>query len=93
MSVVNVKQNKRTKLRSKKIYIFIFIILFMLNRKEIKQAIKDNDWQEFRLTLKGQSTKQKLRMLRQWKRKNKNSKKSLIQTENYINALKRAGRL
>jgi hypothetical protein len=65
----------------------------MLSRNEIKQAIKDNKWQSFRLPLKGKSTRLKLKLLKRWQLQNKNSKKSQVQAENYINALKRAGLL
>ena len=55
------------------------------------KSIKDKKWQKFRESLKGLSTKEKLRLLKQWQKINKNSKKSNIQIENYKNALARAG--
>ncbi len=62
-----------------------------MKRKEIQEAIKDVEWQEFRETLKGLSTRKKLIELKKWKTKKGFSKKSLIQVENYLNALKRGG--
>jgi hypothetical protein len=62
-----------------------------LTRDEINKAIRDPEWQEFRKSLKGLSTAEKLKRLDQWKRKHNNSRKAQVQITNYLNALKRGG--
>jgi hypothetical protein len=63
-----------------------------LTRKEIMEAVKDSDWQEFRISLKGLPTKRKLERLAVWKEDHK-GRKAEVQVENYINALKRGGQI
>jgi len=64
-----------------------------LQRKDIQRCIVGSKWQDFRISLKGLKTSTKIRKLKEWKKKNKNSKCSEIQVSNYINALKRAGNI
>jgi len=63
-----------------------------LKRQEIKKCIDNKDWQSFRLSLKGLSTKVKLQKLNQYKKEH-NSKCGNVRVINYENALKRAGQL
>lgn len=70
---------------------------FYVSKDEILQAVADGEWQDFRLSLKGKSTEEKLEELRQWLARHTTSSgvgwKSRIQVMNYINALKRGGQL
>lgn len=77
----------------------------VLSRAEIQRAIKDQQWQKLRVSMKGKSTEEKLKMCRDWLRVGflaepfKASESGLgydiaiIQVTNYINALKRGGQL
>lgn len=56
-------------------------------------AVKDADWQELRLSLKGESTATKIRRLNGWLRKKNNSSRAKLQVINYMNALLRGGQL
>lgn len=56
-------------------------------------AVKDADWQELRLSLKGESTPTKIRRLNGWLRKKNNSSRAKLQVINYMNALLRGGQL
>ncbi len=64
-----------------------------LTRAEIKEAVADNEWQTFRLTLKGVSTAEKLDALEDWLETHKSSRKAQVQVTNYVNALKRGGQI
>ena len=64
----------------------------MLTREQIKIAIQDEEWQFFRVSLKGQDTLAKLRLLSVWLAVHRGPNSS-VQVENYVNALKRGGQL
>jgi hypothetical protein len=70
-----------------------------LTKEEILQAVKDGEWQEFRLSLKGLSTQEKLerleeRMLKEERRNGGGlSREQEVRIDNYINALLRGGQL
>jgi len=64
-----------------------------INKEEIDKAIDDKKWQEFRKSLKGLSTEEKLDKLQEWLNSHKGSRKAEVQVINYINALKRGGQL
>ena len=55
--------------------------------------IRDPAWQEFRKSLKGIPTTEKLNQLSGWLKKQKHSTQSNVQVSNYLNALKRGGQL
>lgn len=55
-------------------------------------AVGDKAWQEFRVSLKGLSTEDKLDKLLSW-RKAHTDRRGQVQVDNYINALKRGGQL
>lgn len=61
-----------------------------ITKEEITRVIKDEVWQEFRISLKGTSTEFKLKALDKWAKK---SEDALIQAINYYNALKRGGQI
>jgi len=61
-----------------------------MKRADIQIAIKDQEWQSFRISLKGKSTKDKLKDLADYLNKGRTHNKE-IQVQNYINALRRAG--
>ena len=54
------------------------------------RVIKDEEWQAFRISLKGTTTEFKLKALDKWAKK---SEDALIQAINYYNALKRGGQV
>ena len=64
-----------------------------IDKEEIDKAIDDEKWQEFRKSLKGISTEEKLDKLQEWLNSHKGSRKAEVQVINYINALKRGGQL
>lgn len=66
-----------------------------LNHDEIMEAVKDEDWQVYRLSMKGLTTHFKLSALANWLERGKtpDSDKRRIQVMNYLNALKRGGQL
>lgn len=59
---------------------------------EILQAVKDPDWQTFRLSLKGLSTADKLKRLETY-RNTHEGRVDEVRVDNYINALLRGGQL
>ena len=63
-----------------------------LTQAEILRAVKDPDWQRFRVSLKGKTTEQKLRELERWLELHP-GRDAEIRVTNYINALKRGGQL
>lgn len=64
-----------------------------LTRVAIQWAINHDEWQKFRLSLKGISTEDKLKRLDDWLVNNRGGEKTTVQVDNYINALKRGGQL
>jgi hypothetical protein len=66
-----------------------------LSKAEIDEAIADPKWQEFRLSLKGQSTRKKLDRLKDWVREEPavEHPTRCIQVQNYLNALSRGGQI
>jgi len=63
-----------------------------IKKDEIDPAVKDTKWQDFRRSLKGLDTEEKLDELEQWLIDNP-GRKSEIQVINYYNALKRGGQV
>jgi hypothetical protein len=63
----------------------------MLTRAEIAEAVADPVWQAFRLTLLSRSTPEKLIRLRRWREAHPGCRRTEVQVENYLNALKRGG--
>jgi len=55
------------------------------------QSVKDDDWQIVRKSMLKTDLKFKYRTLQNWLEKNKYSDKSKIQTQNYMQALRRSG--
>ena len=64
-----------------------------IKKEEIMDAIKDDKWQEFRRSLKGLSTEEKLDKLESWLESHPGSSKARVQVINYYNALKRGGQI
>ena len=60
-----------------------------------KYAVGDATWQTFRESLKGLSTTEKLKKLGVWRHRSVGviSRRTEVQVDNYINALKRGGQL
>lgn len=63
-----------------------------LTQSEILSAVRDDKWQAFRLSLKGLSTKDKLKKLDTYYRKH-TDRVNQVRVSNYINALLRGGQL
>lgn len=55
------------------------------------QSVKDDDWQVVRKSMLGTSLEFKYNTLKKWLENNKYSKKSKVQTQNYMQALRRSG--
>jgi len=55
------------------------------------QSVKDEDWQIIRKSMLKTDLEFKYETLQNWLEKNKYSDKSKIQTQNYMQALKRSG--
>ena len=66
-----------------------------LSPAQIQEAIKDEEWQTFRKSLKGVSTHEKLERLKDYYLTWGGAQNNKVQTQvcNYINALKRGGQL
>ena len=69
-----------------------------LLRTEIQEAVNNDKWQEFRLSLKGLSTEQKLDRLENYCQQREQNGRGLARVEvvrvtNYITALLRGGQL
>ena len=61
-----------------------------MNKQKVLQAVKNPEWQTFRLSLKGLSTKKKISKLSVWYSKGGTAR---IQVINYMGALLRGGQL
>jgi hypothetical protein len=66
----------------------------------VQDAIKDKEWQKFRLSLKGVPTDRKLDMLMEYRERQRRThwaeilpKKVEVQIANYLGALRRGGQL
>jgi len=55
------------------------------------QSVKDDDWQIVRKSMLKTSLEFKYTVLQKWLERNKYSEKSKIQTQNYMQALRRSG--
>jgi hypothetical protein len=64
-----------------------------LKQRIILECVKDEKWQEIRLSMKGTTTAQKVQTLREWLDYNDRSFSSRVQVINYVNALKRGGQV
>jgi len=63
-----------------------------IKKEEIIPAVKDEEWQEFRKSLKGLSNDEKIDKLEQWLQKHP-GRKGEVQVINYWNALRRGGQV
>ena len=65
--------------------------------RDVLQAVKDDRWQSFRLSLKGVSTETKLQRLHEYRtssmKKGNLPEVERLRIDNYINALLRGGQL
>jgi hypothetical protein len=61
--------------------------------QQIDKVVSSDNWQKFRLSLKGLSTSSKLQKLSQWVSKHHNSPQAKLQASNYRGALRRGGQL
>jgi hypothetical protein len=66
--------------------------------RRIAQAVDNEEWQKFRLSLKGKSTPQKLAMLDKYYDENRNAVEQhpndvFIRVDNYLKALARGGQI
>ena len=55
------------------------------------QSVKDDDWQIVRKLILKTSLEFKYTVLQKWLERNKYSEKSKVQTQNYMQALRRSG--
>ena len=62
-----------------------------ITKKEIDLYVKDAEWQEVRLSMKGTSLMYRWFQLFIWLVQKDSSRASQVQVTNYINALKRGG--
>ena len=62
-----------------------------ITQAEIRQSIVDPTWQAFRISMHRLTTRQKLDRCTDWLTMKFYSRTAVVQTTNYINALKRAG--
>ncbi len=66
---------------------------FYYTQDEKRDAIKDEEWQQIRLNLKGSTTEMKLKVLKLYYDDYKDSRKVKIIIDNYLKALARGGQL
>ena len=64
-----------------------------LSPHRIRKAVSNVKWQQFRLSLKGLPTEEKLDRLADWRERNSGGGYTRVQVDNYLNALKRGGQL
>jgi hypothetical protein len=57
------------------------------------QSVKDSDWQQTRKSMLKTTLKFKYDTLEKWLEQNKYSEKSKVQTQHYVQALRRSGLL
>ena len=62
-----------------------------LQRAEIKEAVKDVQWQLVRVNMKGMPTQFKYDTLQDWLVKCNGSREAQVQITNYVTALSRGG--
>lgn len=62
-----------------------------MSKTEVAVAVKDQDWQTVRLSMKGVSLQQKYDTLLWWLEKNEGKWKAKVQITNYVTALSRGG--
>lgn len=55
------------------------------------QSVRDDDWQITRKSMLGTTLEFKFETLKNWLEQNNNSEKSQVQTQNYVQALRRSG--
>jgi hypothetical protein len=67
----------------------------MATKAEIAEAVNDEEWQKFRLSLKGTSTETKLRKLREYLDANtaERDENVILRVDNYLKALARGGQI
>lgn len=58
---------------------------------EVLDAVKDEDWQIVRRSMKGMTLEQKYKTLQSWLRRKNRSTRAKIQVTNYVTALSRGG--
>ena len=68
-------------------------MIMRLTNLKIQRAVKEPKWQRLRKSLKGEPTKIKIQRLKAYAATSPNPEKAQIQVQNYINALKRGGKL
>lgn len=59
--------------------------------QQIHEAVKDPEWQEFRVNLLGTTMNYRRVQLHKWMCEHSHSHEAQIQVTNYVNALKRGG--
>ena len=62
-----------------------------LDRKDIKEAVADQEWQSVRISMKGVSLETKYHTLVQWLKRQEYCKSAQVQVTNYVTALSRGG--
>jgi len=67
------------------------LIFGKLKMDEILEAVDNDEWQELRKSLKGESLSLRYRELEKYLEQHKYSKRAKIRVTNYVNALKRGG--
>ncbi|MDH5696918.1 MAG: hypothetical protein OEY54_00100 [Nitrosopumilus sp.] len=55
------------------------------------QSVRDDDWQITHKSMLGTTLEFKFETLKNWLEQNNNSEKSQVQTQNYVQALRRSG--
>lgn len=65
----------------------------MLTQREVREAVLDHEWQDFRASLHGVVLPDRLAALSGWFYRRGQTRRAYLQVVNYRNALKRAGLL
>ena len=68
-----------------------FLYCGKITRQEIQEFVKDEKWQQVRISMKGKSLGIKFETLWDWLDSNEWSRKAQVQVTNYITALSRGG--
>ncbi len=67
------------------------LIFGKYNIKIVLEVVKQQEWQDLRVSLLGKPLEFKYKQLKHWLALNNHSEKSKIQVTNYVYALKRGG--
>ncbi len=67
------------------------LIFGIYGQAEIQRAVKDGEWQDLRVSMKGTPLRKRFDLMKTHLSKKGYSRQARVQVTNYVNALKRGG--